>query len=201
MRTPWAAYDEQAATLAQLYESLTFEQVHGALLDLLPPPPARILDVGAGTGRDAAWFEARGDRVVACEPSAGMRGEALARRPDSRVRWVDDALPGLPSLAGEAFDFILLGGVWMHVVPEDRPRALDTLAALLAPGGRLALSLRHGPDPGGRGFHPVSGDEVAALAAARGLRLLRRVEEGDGLGREGVRWTNLVVGRATSAMA
>jgi len=201
MRTPWSAYDEQAAALARLYESLTFEQVHGVLLDLLPPPPARVLDVGAGTGRDAAWFEARGYRVVACEPSAGMRREARARRPGAEARWVDDALPELASLAGEAFDFILLGGVWMHVAPEDRPRALDALAALLAPGGRLALSLRHGPDPGGRGFHPVSGDEVAALAEARGLRVLRRVEEEDGLGREGVRWTNLVVGRDPSAMA
>ncbi|HLO68507.1 MAG TPA: methyltransferase domain-containing protein, partial [Holophaga sp.] len=104
------------------------------------------------------------------------------RRPGAEARWVDDALPELASLAGEAFDFILLGGVWMHVAPEDRPRALDALAALLAPGGRLALSLRHGPDPGGRGFHPVSGDEVAALAEARGLRVLRRVEEEDGLG-------------------
>jgi len=88
----------------------------------------------------------------------------------------------------------------MHVAPEDRPRALDTLAALLAPGGRLALSLRHGPDPGGRGFHPVSGDEVVALATARGLEILRRVEEADGLGRAGVRWTNLVVGQIRPAV-
>jgi len=61
-------YDQNAEQFVSQYESLTFEHVHPALLDLLPPPGATILDVGAGSGRDAAWFAARGYDVVAAEP-------------------------------------------------------------------------------------------------------------------------------------
>ncbi len=49
--------------------------------------------MGAGSGRDAAWFAANGYSVVAAEPAAGMRraGKALHSSPD--IRWMDDALP------------------------------------------------------------------------------------------------------------
>ena len=48
-----AYYAESAQRLGRVYESVSFESVHEALLDLLPEPPARALDVGAGTGRSA----------------------------------------------------------------------------------------------------------------------------------------------------
>lgn len=38
------------------------------------------LDVGAGSGRDAAWLASWGYEVVAAEPAAGMRREASKRR-------------------------------------------------------------------------------------------------------------------------
>lgn len=48
------------------------------------------LDVGAGSGRDAAWLASLGYEVVAAEPAAGMRIEAQRRHPDPRIRWLDD---------------------------------------------------------------------------------------------------------------
>jgi protein-L-isoaspartate O-methyltransferase len=39
----------------------------------LPAPPARVLDVGAGSGRDAAWLTSLGLEVVAVEPSVALR--------------------------------------------------------------------------------------------------------------------------------
>ena len=52
------------------YERLSFEEIRAPVLDLLPECDACILDVGAGIGRDAAWFAANGHNVVAVEPSA-----------------------------------------------------------------------------------------------------------------------------------
>ena len=49
-------YEQNANQLVAQYESLTFEDVHPSILDLLPASGATILDVGAGSGRDAAWF-------------------------------------------------------------------------------------------------------------------------------------------------
>ena len=62
-----------------------------------------MLDVGAGTGRDAAWLARLGHEVVAVEPSAAMRAEAERRHPAARIRWIDDRLPGLaPTSTGSA---------------------------------------------------------------------------------------------------
>ncbi len=60
-------YERDAAAFVSQYESLSFERVHASLIDLLPEPGATVLDVGAGSGRDAAWFAARGDKVVAVD--------------------------------------------------------------------------------------------------------------------------------------
>ena len=53
-------YNANAADLSRRYESVAAETVHGWLVDLLPAAPALVLDVGAGTGRDAAWLASRG---------------------------------------------------------------------------------------------------------------------------------------------
>jgi hypothetical protein len=46
----WApAYDRQASALAELYESLSFEDCHRDMLDLVPETPGGVLDVGAGS--------------------------------------------------------------------------------------------------------------------------------------------------------
>jgi SAM-dependent methyltransferase len=189
MPPSWTPYDSDACAFADLYESFTFESVHANLLDLLPPMPALALDVGSGSGRDAAGLARLGYQVTACEPSPALRREALKRHPGAGIRWLPGADLDRPA---SGFAFILLAGVWMHVQPEDRSRAMDRLACLLAPEGRLALSLRHGPEPEGRGFHPISSEEVESLASTRGLHLLRKHELTDNLGRPGVTWTTLV---------
>ena len=61
-------YADEADELFVRYESYTFERTHAALQAFIPPPPGRVLDVGAGTGRDAAWFADAGYAVVAIEP-------------------------------------------------------------------------------------------------------------------------------------
>ena len=52
-------YSDRAEEFTATYESLTFEQVHQQVLDLIPNKGSAVLDVGAGSGRDAAWFAQR----------------------------------------------------------------------------------------------------------------------------------------------
>jgi len=67
---PVAVYEDNAAALADLYESVPAEVVHSVLADLIPRGPGVALDIGAGSGRDAAWLASFDYDVVATEPAA-----------------------------------------------------------------------------------------------------------------------------------
>jgi SAM-dependent methyltransferase len=171
------------------------EQVHAWLGDLLPDQPALIFDVGAGTGRDAAWLAASGHEVVAVEPSAAMRRNGQNLHPDHRIRWVDDRLPALATTLrlGLAADVILLSAVWQHIAPADRPRAFRKLVTLLKSGGLLAITLRHGPAEPERRMHEVSLEEVERLARAHGLAVVHTSTTPDRRARPGVSWTQVAL--------
>ncbi|MFI8876979.1 class I SAM-dependent methyltransferase [Streptomyces sp. NPDC055243] len=183
-------YAEWADALAERYEELTFESVHAEILHLLPIPPARAVDIGAGTGRDAAALARLGHQVVAVEPVREMR-QAAARLHPEPITWVADALPALAGLTGK-FDLILLSAVWMHLDAGERTEAMSRLSGLLADGGRLAVTLRHGSPPQDRRMFDVPAAETVRQAEEQGLRLLLRGGGEDRLGRDGVSWSHLV---------
>jgi len=189
-----AGYGETVEALVRQYESLAFDDVHRDLLPLLPAAPARALDVGAGTGRDAAALAARGHAVTAVEPTPELRREAQRLHAGAAIRWLDDALPGLAAVhaLGERFDIVLLSAVWMHLDADERRAAMDSVAGLLAPGGVMSLSLRHGPVPAGRRMFEVSAVETRALAEARGLRTLHDSTAAALLNGPEVWWSRLV---------
>ncbi|MGW2317370.1 class I SAM-dependent methyltransferase [Streptomyces sp. NPDC001680] len=186
-------YAESAERLGSVYETVSFESVHKALLDLLPDVPARALDVGAGTGRDAAALAGRGFLVDAVEPVAELRRVAARLHPDPGVTWREGALPELHSVQG-AYDVVLLSAVWMHLPQEERPIAMQRLAGLLGPGGTLLITLRRGEPPADRYMFDIPPEEAAAHGTEAGLTLLRIVDEGtDQLGRDAVRWNSVAL--------
>lgn len=95
-----AWYDQNAPAVAARYENLDIGRLHDKFVGALPAAPGLLLDVGAGSGRDAAWFAARGYQVMAVEPSAALRALAERRHRRWPVQWIDDQLPQLERLAG-----------------------------------------------------------------------------------------------------
>ncbi len=184
------AYNREASSLAARYESRSFEEVHSDILDLVPDAPSLVLDIGAGSGRDAAWFAAHGHEVVAVEPAPQMLEIAKSLHSDSGIRWLDDQLPALANIfrTGLTFDLIWLSAVWMHVPPTSRQRAFRKIVTLLRPGGRMMMSLRQGPPPDGREMYPMHVDEIEQLARSHGLAVTRITRANDRLGREDVTW-------------
>ncbi len=191
--TDW--YDANAPTIAHTYESLEADRLNAWMADLLPTSRGAALDVGAGSGRDAAWLALRGLDVVAVEPSNSMREQAISLHPSAPVRWLRDALPDLREVlrTGLVFDVILLSAVWMHVAPADRARAFRKLVSLMKPGGMLAITLRIGPPDAARVMYPVTEDEVEQLARANGAFVERKSRTPDELGRAEISWVQIVV--------
>lgn len=193
-------YDRNATRLAEQYESATFEAVHKWLLPLLSDQKdGTVLDVGAGSGRDAAWFAARGYSVVAIEPSAGLRAEARERHAGYSIEWWDDQLPDLEGVrrSGWTFSLILVSAVWMHVAPQERERAVKRLSPLLRPGGLLAVTLRLGEPDTERGMAAVTREELVAHGDACGLELVHNSISADALGRSEVAWGEVAFRKPT----
>jgi SAM-dependent methyltransferase len=192
---PGGAHDPGVAEFAVRFEAASAEDQWGPVRDLIPVRPgAFALDIGAGTGRDAAWLAALGLEVVAAESAEGMRAEGARRHPE--LRWVDDRLPELSRVhrLGLSFDFVLLSAVWMHLPQRDRRRAFRKMATVLAPGGVLLMTLRHGPGAPGPPLYEASLGEVEALARDFGLGVVRVVaDRPDPLGLFEVTWTLIVL--------
>lgn len=167
-------YDRNATDLFERYDALDARTVNAPILHLIPQKPACILDVGAGTGRDAAWFASLGHEVIAVEPTHGLREGGRIRHADYNIDWVADRLPHLEVLnqRPDVFDLIKLTAVWAHLDPSEQQTALPVLASLLAPGGRLAFSIKRGAAPEDRPVHPVSVPDTIAQAQSLGLSLI-----------------------------
>lgn len=66
-------YDEDAQSLIERWQDVSFEIKHKSVIHLLPLRPTDVLDVGAGIGTDAAALAAMGHTVVAVEPVDALR--------------------------------------------------------------------------------------------------------------------------------
>src|SRR5260370_6568027 len=165
-------YAEEASDLLQRYESISFADTHRSVMHLIPNDPCHVLDIGAGTGRDAAGFAALGHRVVAVEPTEELRRGAMALHPSPLIEWLDDSLPDLATVLArsEQFDVVMLTAVWMHLDEQQRRRAIPNVAALVRQGGVMIMTLRHGPVPPGTRMFEVSAAETIGLRRPVGCR-------------------------------
>lgn len=186
-------YGETADVLVKQYESLAFADVHHDLLHLFPATPSHVLDIGAGTGRDAAAFAKLDHAVTAVEPTPELRAHAQRLHSDLAITCIDDSLPDLDRVhaLGERYDLVMLTAVWMHLDKPQREHAMGRVAPLARPDGVMVLSLRHGPVPAGRRMFEVSADETRELAARYGLATIHDSEHRSLLGGLAVWWSRL----------
>ncbi len=109
-------------------------------------PGARILDVGAGTGRLARALASVGTcrgTVVNLEPSWRMMSQGRAAFPQAPGCWVQGLAVPLPFRA-ESFD-IVAGLEMLEFTPHPR-KTLREMERVLRPGGWLLITHRVGRD-------------------------------------------------------
>jgi len=101
------------------------------------PPPARVLDVGCGTGVLASRLLQAGYEVTGIDPSAGMLEVLRSRAPG--VAAVEGSGAALPFDDGE-FDLVLSVATFHHIAdPDDVRRALMEMVRVARPGGRILV--------------------------------------------------------------
>ena len=98
--------------------------------------PARVLDVGCGTGKVARLFLARGCEVLGVEPDLRMAGVARAHGIPVEVATFEAWDP-----RHRLFDLVVSGQAWHWVDPS---LGAQRAASVLKPGGTLAIFWNRG---------------------------------------------------------
>ncbi len=136
-------WDEHAATFDDEPDhGLRDPAVRAAWVDLLlpvlPPAPARVLDLGCGTGSLSVLLAHAGHRVRALDLSPRMveaaRAKAATAGVDVEFEQGDAAAPPYPPGSAD----VVLDRHVLWALP-DPDAALERWAGLLAPGGVLVL--------------------------------------------------------------
>lgn len=115
----------------ELWEELTAtERIHPDLVEAIPVPGRRILEVAAGSGRLTCHLVARAAEVVAVEPCTSLRNILARRLPSVDVRAGSaESLPVATGWADLTISCASLG-------PE--PHVLAELERCTRPGGAIA---------------------------------------------------------------
>ena len=194
-------YNHQSKRLADRYNSLTFEELFEEFICYLPSPKCNILDVGAGSGRDSAWFEQKGYSVTAVEPSSNLLQEARSNYSSADINWIQDSLPYLKKIkdSNQLFDIIWLSAVWMHVPLLERDETFKNLQCLLKNEGLLFISLRIGSDEDDRNLYPVSSSEILFLSKKYEMDEILVSDSTDLFERTGVIWKKYLFKKLSSS--
>ena len=135
--------------------------------EYLPPPPARILDVGCGAGRTTLGLEAMGYDVDAIDISDNLVAEARRRVTRSRVARMDARELAFDTGTFDAAMFSFNGLDCLHPSAE-RLRVLREVHRVRKPGSIFYYSGHNGIGA----WAPRPGDR-AVKVLRRNLRLLR----------------------------
>jgi SAM-dependent methyltransferase len=134
-KQPWKLA-ERAAFLARLQQANSM----------------RLLEIGAGTGQDSAFFASCGLDVVATDLSPAMVARCRAKGLDARV--MDFSQPDFPP---ESFDAIYAMNCLLHVPNAELPAVLASIARVLRPGGLFFLGVYGGSEASEEG--PAESDD------------------------------------------
>jgi SAM-dependent methyltransferase len=140
----------------------------------LPPAPARVLDIGGGSGRYAAWLTERGYEVHLLDRVPKHVRQAHARGIEACV---GDAR-ALPYADGSADAVLMLGPLYHLPSASDRARALAEAVRCSVPGAVvLAAAMSRWAKPAVKASRGELGD-----AAVRGyiLHVLERGHDVEG---------------------
>jgi len=143
--------DQPHASWAEIYD-IVYQGSFGALyermteltVDLLlneVPPPAKVVDFGAGTGRLAVPLSQKGYSVTAVEPCQEMLVELRSKDPDHAITTVCEKMQDY--CGNGDFDAALcVFTVILYLIDEESlKRALNAAYGALRPGGVLLLDI------------------------------------------------------------
>jgi SAM-dependent methyltransferase len=188
-------YDQEAKRLCAKYESADMSQIHAWLNEVIPAG-SRILELGCGSGREAAFLHSKGYRVLATDGSEAILREAISFHPELQGVISRLTIPAAFPFRDASFESVLAIGVLMHLQEEDIQLTVNEVSRVLTASGCFVFSVpgsrddldANGRDIGGRQHTFLHESRWTELLGAAGLEIVTRRKSQDSLGRAGITW-------------
>jgi len=195
-------YAENAAELFERYSTST--EGLAKYFDQAFPQPGRILDVGAGSGRDVSLLLKAGHDAFGLEPCEKFLELAVKEYPELKSRMIKGRIPDELELVHrtvpDKFDGIVSSAMLMHIPPEFLLNSIAALKMLLKPQGRILFSIpvdrpdidADNREPKGRYFNQITPAELGSICGCLAFTLLQQWQDKDSLKRPGITWASLL---------
>ncbi len=140
LHATWARYYDEVnqRCFGAAYDRLT-EQTLSLVSEL--PDVARIVDIGAGTGRLALPLAVRGYAVTAVEPSGPMLEQLAAKDADDRVTKQHQSMAGFTTDHPCDLAIAVFTVLAYVLTPRELTASLANVASALRPGGLFLLDV------------------------------------------------------------
>ena len=133
-------YENNAKHLSQRYESAKVDHIHSLLLKTFPSK-SYLLEIGCGSGRDAAFMYRNGYDILAIDGSREMIAEAKQCHPELagclEVMKIPDELHFEPSF----FDGVYCIATLMHLDKSGIDQTIEKVATILKAGSKFLFSV------------------------------------------------------------
>lgn len=195
-----AYYDEHAADFCDKHDSVRLDPFHKAVRENIPYG-SKILEIGCGSGRDAARSLKDGYDIIALDGSKGLLAEIPKRHPELKNRLVFGIMPSKTEFSDEYFDGFYSVACLMHLYEKDLLPTMQELYRVTKKGGKGLVSIPTtrndvddtGKDDKGRTMNLMPIEVWASYFEKAGFSVSHGEDEPDKLGRPGVFWLTFVL--------
>lgn len=193
-------YDENAKQLTARYTSITTEEALPPFVQIIKNYTGTgdtALDIGSGSGRDAAWLAEHGWRVDAIDGSTALLAEAAILNNHPHIHYRYDRAPSFEEIRslGTQYDVILMSAFIFHFDQAERQAILQFCRTVLAPAGLIYITLRRGPDSANRQIYDVPLEDIEKFSAKNGLSFHYHGRSRDSASPKDVSWDHLSLWR------
>jgi len=193
-------YQHNAARLIPRYEAADVKDLQRQLRATFTVGD-RLLELGGGSGREAAFLLGHGYDVIFSDGSAAMLQQAQQVHPELEGRSIIHRCPDALPFPADSIDGVFAVAVLMHMPVQAIQTTLKEVVRVLRPRGLFFFSVpvrrgdvaADGRDDRGRRFTNLSAEQWQAVGEQLGLEVVSSKTNDDGLGRSDVEWLSFTL--------
>ncbi len=193
-------YNKQADSLSKRYESADISFLQRILLETFSKN-SNLMEIGCGSGRDAAFMLKNGYHVLGIDASKNMIYEAKKLHPELKEILKVSIVPEDLDFKESYFDGIYSIATLMHLKESDIDKTLAKIYKFLKNKGRLLFSVsvnrsdlnQDHNDEKGRLFTILDQDKWIDICLSKGFKILKTEISNDGLKRDNIKWLTCIM--------